>query len=107
MQMDDAAEYSCMVANQYGQSATSARVLPKDQYDMWLQEMQSKGIQESKQNVMTELDSTVQQGRKPKPGFVTTKTEKMLQQKYETNGTAAVGGAAEGVINCLLIFFLC
>lgn len=53
----------------------------------------SPATQEKKQALMTELDNTVQQPRKPKPGFITSKTEKLLQQKYATNGTQSAGAA--------------
>lgn len=87
MQTDDVAEYSCRASNQYGQAACSAQVLHKEQYDKWLHEAQSKSTQAKQKVMFTELDNTIQQPRQAKPGFAVSKTEKMLQQKYEANGT--------------------
>ena len=53
---DDVGEYTLKATNQHGAAQTSAQLLPKDQYDRWFTDEQSKLTRDRKQVGISKIE---------------------------------------------------
>lgn len=84
---EDMGDYTVQTSNPHGTAQSSAQLLPKDKYEDWMSEEQTNITREKKRTLLAELDSTVQQPRKPKGTFYRPKSERWLEQRYMAEET--------------------